>query len=99
VVDLSPFGSEQSNVLQGKRSALPSIYVVRGTPKKPVPDQVPLITTPFAALDEHLGQVRVVFNRGLLSTQAMNRGTNAPAKNAEKLRKSIGRKNGKVRKR
>ena len=75
------------------------IYVVRGTPKKPVRDQVALITTPFAALDEHLGQVRVVFNRGLLSTQAMNRGTNAPAKNAEKLRKSIGRKNGKVRKR
>lgn len=73
------------------------IYCVKGTPAKPVRDKNPIVTTPFVALEEQLGKVRVVFNRGLLSTQAMNRGTNAPADNAAKLRKAIGTKNNPVR--
>jgi hypothetical protein len=73
------------------------IYLIKGTPAKPVRDKNPIMTTPFVALEEQLGKVRVVFNRGLLSTQAMNRGSNAPANNAAKLRKAIGTKNNPVR--
>ena len=51
------------------------IYPVRGTPADPKRDTDPIIITPFAALEEQLGKVCVVFNRGLLSTQAMNRGS------------------------
>jgi phosphatidylserine/phosphatidylglycerophosphate/cardiolipin synthase-like enzyme len=66
------------------------IYAVRGTPAAPQRDAAPIIVTPFADLDEQIGMVRVVFNRGLLSTQALNRGSNAPAKKVAKLRKDIG---------
>ncbi len=65
------------------------IYVVRGTPVAPQRDSEPVIVTSFVALEEQFGKVRVVFNRGLLSTQAMNRGSNAPADNAKKLREAI----------
>lgn len=73
------------------------IYTVGGTPKKPVRSEKPIITTKWVGLDEQLGPVRVVFNRGLLSTQAMNRGSNAPAKNAEKLRTMISTPNHAIR--
>jgi len=73
------------------------IYVVRGTPKKPVRDANPLITTELVELGENFGPLRVVFNRGLLSTQALARGTNAPAKNAAKLRVAISTANDKTR--
>jgi hypothetical protein len=75
------------------------IYVVRGTSKAPIRDPDPLITTPFASLNEQIGKVRVVFNRGLLSTQAMNRGSDAPADNAAALRRAIGTPGNAVRKR
>src|SRR6185295_15856095 len=65
------------------------IYAVRGTPQQPKRDNSPLITTPFVELSEQFGKLRVVFNRGLLSTQALNRGSDAPAKNAYKLRQAI----------
>lgn len=75
------------------------IYAVRGTPPSPERDEQPLIITPFVALEEQFGKVRVVFNRGLLATQAMNRGTDAPADNADKLRAAIGTPGHKVRER
>ncbi len=73
------------------------IYAVRGTPQSPAREPNPILTTPFVALEEQLGKIRTVFNRGLLSTQAMNRGSNAPAANAAKLRIAIGTPNNKVR--
>jgi phosphatidylserine/phosphatidylglycerophosphate/cardiolipin synthase-like enzyme len=73
------------------------IFVVKGTAAQPVPDNTPILTTDWAELEEQFGPVRAVFNRGLLSTQAMNRGSNAPAKNSAILRKAIGTKNDKVR--
>lgn len=73
------------------------IYAVKGTPKYPVPDAQPLATTPYVALEEQIGNVRVVFNRGLLATQALNRGPNAPAANANQLRKAIGTPGNKTR--
>jgi phosphatidylserine/phosphatidylglycerophosphate/cardiolipin synthase-like enzyme len=73
------------------------IYAVKGTPDEPVRDAKPIVTTPYVALEEQFGKVRVTFNRGLLSTQALNRGSNAPAKNATQLRKEIGTANSKVR--
>jgi len=57
------------------------------------------VTTPLVALEEQFGKIRVVFNRGLLSTQAMNRGNNAPGDNSKQLRKDIGTKNNSVRRR
>ena len=73
------------------------IYAVRGTPKAPVRDEAPLVTTQCAALEEQFGRVRVTFNRGLLSTQALNRGSDAPAKNAKRLREAIGTPGNQVR--
>jgi phosphatidylserine/phosphatidylglycerophosphate/cardiolipin synthase-like enzyme len=73
------------------------IYVVRGTPQQPVRDLKPLITTEFVELGEAFGPLRVVFNRGLISTQAMARGKNAPAKNAALLRRAIGTAKDKTR--
>ena len=75
------------------------IYVVRGTPTSPTRDPNPLLVSPFVALEEQLGKLRVVFNRGLLSTQAMNRGSDAPAKNADRLRKAIGTAGNAIRRR
>lgn len=75
------------------------IYAVRGTATAPRLDPQPAIITRFVALEEQLGKLRVVFNRGLLSTQAMNRGSDAPARNAQKLREAIGTPNTKVRQR
>jgi phosphatidylserine/phosphatidylglycerophosphate/cardiolipin synthase-like enzyme len=73
------------------------IYAVRGTPQSPLRDSSPVVTTPFVALEEQFGKVRVVFNRGLLATQAMNRGSDAPASNAKRLRTMIGTPGNKVR--
>lgn len=73
------------------------IFVVRGTPKKPVVDKKPLITTTLVELGENFGALKVVFNRGIISTQALSRGSKAPAKNAALLRKAIGTANDKTR--
>jgi phosphatidylserine/phosphatidylglycerophosphate/cardiolipin synthase-like enzyme len=73
------------------------IFVVKGTAAHAVPDNAPILTTDWAELEEQFGPVRAVFNRGLLSTQAMNRGSNAPAKNSAILRKAIATKDDKVR--
>jgi phosphatidylserine/phosphatidylglycerophosphate/cardiolipin synthase-like enzyme len=73
------------------------IYVVRGTARRPVRDEKPLIMTKFVELREQFGQVRVVFNRGLLSTQAMARRNNDPAKEVAKLRVAIGTANDETR--
>lgn len=66
------------------------VFAVSGTPLQPAPAASPLVTSPWVELREQFGKVRVVFNRGLLSTQALNRGSNAPARNAARLRKAIG---------
>lgn len=73
------------------------VYVVKGSATTPVRDTNPILTSKWSELDEQFGPVRVVFNRGLLSTQAMNRGSNAPAKNAAALRIAIGTAKDKTR--
>ena len=65
------------------------IYVVKGTAEKPKREENPIFVTRWVYLREQFGPVRAVFNRGLLSTQALKRGSNAPAKNANKLRAAI----------
>ena len=75
------------------------IYAVGGTPATPVRDERPILTTAYVALEEQLGKLRVVFNRGLIATQAMNRGSHAPAANAEALRRAIGEPGNRVRRR
>jgi hypothetical protein len=73
------------------------IFVVRGTAKTPVVDKKPIITTTLVELGESFGPLKVVFNRGIISTQAMARGSKAPAKNAALLLKAIGTANDKTR--
>ena len=73
------------------------IYAVGGIPTGPVRDTKPLLTTPWVALEETIGKLRVVFNRGLIATQAMNRGSDAPAAKAAALRKAIATPGGKTR--
>lgn len=65
------------------------IYVVKGTAQHPAPEEKPILVTKWVTLKEQFGPFKVVFNRGLLSTQAMNKGSNAPAKNTKLLRKAI----------
>ena len=73
------------------------IYAVGGTPAAPLREAQPLLTTSYVALEEQLGKLRIVFNRGLIATQAMNRGSHAPAANADALRKKIGEAGNRVR--
>jgi hypothetical protein len=73
------------------------IYAVGGVPTYPVRDTKPLVTTPYVSLEETIGKMRVVFNRGLIATQAMNRGSDAPAAKAHALRKAIGTPGNKTR--
>jgi len=73
------------------------IFVVRGTATKPVVDKKPIITTTLVELGENFGPLKVVFNRGIISTQALSRGSKAPAKNAALLLKAIGSANDKTR--
>ncbi len=75
------------------------IYAVKGSPDAPKRAKTPLITTDYVELQENFGKLTVVFNRGLLSTQALSRGNNAPASNARTLRQSIGTPTDRVRKR
>ena len=48
------------------------IYAVKGTADHTVPDKKPIVVTRWVSLQEQFGSIRVVFNRGLISTQAMS---------------------------
>ncbi|MGQ0647496.1 MAG: phospholipase D-like domain-containing protein [Gemmatimonadaceae bacterium] len=75
------------------------IYAVGGTPAAPTRDTKPILVTPYVALEEQIGKLRIVFNRGLIATQAMNKGSDAPAAKADALRKAISSKGNKIRRR